>query len=185
MLEEYEEDTSLGTPEEREQMKLHFYRRSLDSRRRTIERFGRDADSDILFWGVDKAFCYLDDYCRSKEAHRDREVTWDNVPSSLANLSDGSPYLQLKTTQLHLYYSRETLEKACRNGLFALIGDGLHKVAPTKLGEDTQLYTIHGVCHNEHEVPLAHALMKNKTQKLYEEVFGHLMNAFRSLGFIM
>ncbi|KIH47955.1 hypothetical protein ANCDUO_21980, partial [Ancylostoma duodenale] len=68
MLQEYEDDVSLGTAEERAAMRLHFHRRSLDSRRRTVER--------------------------SKEAHKDKMVTWNSVPPSLANLGDGSVFLQ-------------------------------------------------------------------------------------------
>ncbi|RCN45094.1 hypothetical protein ANCCAN_08904 [Ancylostoma caninum] len=148
MLQEYEDDVSLGTAEERAAVRLHFHRRSLDSRRRTVER--------------------------SKEAHKDKMVTWNSVPPSLANLSDGSVFLQAKTANLH---------KACKNGLMVLVADGMHKVLPRQLGDNTQLYTIHGVCRNGHQVPLVPATTKKKNKAVYEEVFGRLKQALNSLDY--
>ncbi|EYB89126.1 hypothetical protein Y032_0235g3166 [Ancylostoma ceylanicum] len=61
---------------------------------------------------------------------------------------------------LHIYYSEETLEMACRHGLFALVGDGVHSCQPSKMA---QLYTVHAVCGGGIEMPVLHAITSKKT----------------------
>ncbi|KAK6011158.1 hypothetical protein OSTOST_23768, partial [Ostertagia ostertagi] len=74
---------------------------------------------------------------KSKAFHKVRGMTWDNIPESFSRLHDGTRFLQLKTAQ-----------KAYRNGLHALVADGVHQILPEQLGDHSQLYTIHGVCNN-------------------------------------
>ncbi|RCN35981.1 hypothetical protein ANCCAN_18146 [Ancylostoma caninum] len=109
-------------------------------------------------------------------------LTWDNIPENFAYLSDGTPFLQEKTATLRSYYSVDTIRKACEKGLRALVADGVHKILPAQLGDQAQLYTIHGVCESGHKVPLVHALTKNKTQATYEKIFGRLQQELQTLA---
>ncbi|KAL6723730.1 hypothetical protein Aduo_018706 [Ancylostoma duodenale] len=86
--------------------------------------------------------------------HKEEEIALDNVPDSLAILSDGSKFLQFQTPTFQMYYSKETI-----------------KVLPRKLGDNAQLYTIHGVCNNAVEVPLLHAVTTKKTVQTYARIF--------------
>lgn len=122
---------------------------------------------------------------KSKEVHRDRAVTWENIAETFACLSHGTPFLQAITTTLQIYYSVNTVR--LRGGL-----------APTPMWLSkqwpTQLYTIHGFCESGHVVgfwiwesvvrrkiqfsryiPLVHALIKDKTQFTLERIFGQLL----------
>ncbi|VDP62798.1 unnamed protein product [Heligmosomoides polygyrus] len=86
------------------------------------------------------------------------------------------------TADVHIYYSCTTIKKAYENGLFALVADGVHKILPTQLGDQAQLYTIHGVCSNGHEIPLLYALTRAQRESTYELVFSCLERELRSLG---
>ncbi|RCN49965.1 hypothetical protein ANCCAN_04001 [Ancylostoma caninum] len=86
------------------------------------------------------------DLVRATNAHRDKLVTMEKVLSYLANLWDGSTFLQELLPRMHIYYSDLCLEKACRNGLRALVADGVHSKAPRGLKRNSQLYVVHGVC---------------------------------------
>ncbi|KAK6029612.1 hypothetical protein OSTOST_04276 [Ostertagia ostertagi] len=119
---------------------------------------------------------------RSKAFHKVRGMTWDNIPESFSRLHDGTRFLQLKTAQVQIYCSRRTIEKAYRNGLHALVADGVHQILPEQLGDHSQLYTIHGVCNNGVEVPLFHALTRNKTETTYRMIFGYIEGEFVALG---
>ncbi|CAJ0590211.1 unnamed protein product [Cylicocyclus nassatus] len=72
------------------------------------------------------------------------------------------------------------IQRAVENGLYALSGDGIHQLNPrSKRGsgvrmEEGQVYTIHGVCQGEFEIPLLFAIMRNKTEQDYIVVFNKL-----------
>ena len=109
---------------------------------------------------------------RSEEVHKDKAETWDNIPQHLAHMEDCSAFVQFSTVDLQIFFSSKTvkvlvqnlllssrsstsiniLQKAYENGLFALVSDGVHKMLPHCLGDNSQLYTIHGVCRNGEEV---------------------------------
>ncbi|RCN36028.1 hypothetical protein ANCCAN_18095 [Ancylostoma caninum] len=69
--------------------------------------------------------------------------------------------------------------KACRNGLFALVGDGVHNYQPPKMA---QLYTVHAVCDGGIEIPILHAVTAKKTVATYEKIFSHLRPHLQSHG---
>ncbi|EYC27330.1 hypothetical protein Y032_0009g653 [Ancylostoma ceylanicum] len=150
------ENPAHGNPTEREEMTAYLHRHGLEARRRTI--------------------------ARSKEMHRDRMLTWENIPENFAYLSDGTPFLQERTATLQIYYSVDTIRRVCEKGLRALVANGVHKILPTQLGDQAQLYTIHGVTESGHEVPLVHALTKNKTQATYEKIFERLQQELQTLA---
>ncbi|RCN32163.1 hypothetical protein ANCCAN_22040 [Ancylostoma caninum] len=64
-----------------------------------------------------------------------------------------------------------------------LVADGLHKVLPRQLGDNSQLCTIHGGCRNTHQMPLVCAITKSKNKSVHEEVFGRLKQALISLDY--
>ncbi|KAL6739025.1 hypothetical protein Aduo_012518 [Ancylostoma duodenale] len=58
---------------------------------------------------------------------KDMAVTLENIPEELSFLRDGTRFVQEQDPELHIYYSERTKnEKACTNGLFALVADGVH-----------------------------------------------------------
>ncbi|KHJ88793.1 hypothetical protein OESDEN_11404 [Oesophagostomum dentatum] len=79
----------------------------------------------------------------------------DNVPDELALLRDGTRF------------------KACDNGLYTLVADGVHTKQPKTL---VQLYCIHVVYGGGIEVPLVYALTARKLEETYETIFTHLQN---------
>ncbi|VDP49052.1 unnamed protein product [Heligmosomoides polygyrus] len=156
MVQKALENPSIGSPAEREEVTANLFRHGHESRRRAITR--------------------------SKAVHKDRTISWNNIPREFAFLPDGSRFLQLMTADVHIYYSCTTIKKAYENGLFALVADGVHKILPTQLGYQAQLYTIHGVCSNGHEIPLLYALTRAQRESTYELVFSCLERELRSLG---
>ncbi|CAJ0602174.1 unnamed protein product [Cylicocyclus nassatus] len=109
-------------------------------------------------------------------------VTMDSVPSYLANLSDGSPFLQVKERGMHVYISDASVEKACKNGLSVLVADGVHSKAPRCIKKGSQLYVIHGVCRGGFDVPLLYAIMEKKDKQSYETVLSHLKTHLLRFG---
>ncbi|KAL6735817.1 hypothetical protein Aduo_006224 [Ancylostoma duodenale] len=68
-------------------------------------------------------------------------ATMTYIPATLSILPDGN-----------------TVQMAARNGLHTLVADGVHSFQPPPLKRKGQLYTVHGVCHNDVEVPLLYAI---------------------------
>ncbi|KAK6060499.1 hypothetical protein COOONC_01839 [Cooperia oncophora] len=166
MLEEYEADGTMRA-EDRQEMMLSFHRGNLNSIRSAIAKYF----ADMLYFVI-----------MAQAYHKVKGITWDNIPQSLSHLRDGTQFLQLRTPQLQLYYSLKTIEKAYHNGLCVSVADGVHKIMPEKLGDHSQLYTIHSVCNNGLEVPLFHALTKNKTEAMYKTIFEHIRQVLVTLG---
>ncbi|XGW34745.1 hypothetical protein V3C99_018621, partial [Haemonchus contortus] len=81
---------------------------------------------------------------RAISSLKDKEVTLDNIPEELAQLSDGTTFVHEQDQELHVYYSERTIEMACTNGLYAIVADGVHTKQPKEL---MQLYCVHGVCN--------------------------------------
>ncbi|EYC22299.1 hypothetical protein Y032_0017g3270 [Ancylostoma ceylanicum] len=108
------------------------------------------------------------------------QVSLTNVPPSLAQFRNGSLFLHEGPSEdIHIYYSEKTIELACRNGLFALVGDGVHTYQPKKM---EQLYTVHAVCEGGIEMPVLHAITAKKTTRVYEKIFSHLRTQFQRHG---
>ncbi|EYC25454.1 hypothetical protein Y032_0012g1902 [Ancylostoma ceylanicum] len=84
---------------------------------------------------------------RSVEKHDRPTATLDDVPERLRTLMDGFNFLQYSRQGLYIYYSKDTIKAAVDNGLVALVADGIHKLPPEELGDNGQLYTIHGICN--------------------------------------
>ncbi|VDM83903.1 unnamed protein product [Strongylus vulgaris] len=82
--------------------------------------------------------------------------------------------------QIHIYMSQGIVQRAVDNGLFALVGDGIHQLNPrSKHGagvriEDGQVYTVHGICRGGYEIPLLFAIMRNKREQDYVLIFEKL-----------
>ncbi|KAL6730130.1 hypothetical protein Aduo_001125 [Ancylostoma duodenale] len=103
-------------------------------------------------------------YSRSVRAQR-REANMEVIPGDLQNLPDGSRFLHIKRPDLHSYYSEEVIQKACENGINALIGDGVYKLNPKTAPvhvEKGQLHTIHAACNGETEFPILYAVTRSK-----------------------
>ncbi|VDN31094.1 unnamed protein product [Cylicostephanus goldi] len=104
----------------------------------------------------------------------------DNVPDELRYLPDGSLFLQVQESELHIYISRSIVKLAVDNGLSALIADGIHQLNPrSRTGsgirmEQGQVYTVHGVCSGGFEMPLMFAIMRKKREEDYRVVFEKL-----------
>ncbi|XGW34744.1 hypothetical protein V3C99_018621, partial [Haemonchus contortus] len=112
---------------------------------------------------------------RAISSLKDKEVTLDNIPEELAQLSDGTTFVHEQDQELHVYYSERTIEMACTNGLYAIVADGVHTKQPKEL---MQLYCVHGVCNGGVEVPLLYSMTARKTEDVYLRIFGHLKNLF-------
>ncbi|KAK6734095.1 hypothetical protein RB195_017707 [Necator americanus] len=114
------------------------------------------------------------------------EVDMNNVPDPLRILPDGRTFLHYQQPTMHIYYSEDVIKRAIDNGLWALIGDGIHKLNPrSKRGssvrmEEGQLYTIHGVCRGGFEVPLLFAITRRKREEEYVIVFEKMKQALES-----
>ncbi|KAL6724258.1 hypothetical protein Aduo_019162 [Ancylostoma duodenale] len=111
--------------------------------------------------GLEMAELFNDRECESRMRHISRlinthkkdDVTLDNVRDWLAVLPDGSKFL-LQIPTFQMYWFKVTIKKTVDNGrLKALFADGIHKVLPKKLGDNAQLYTIHGVCNGRIKAP--------------------------------
>ncbi|KAL6730061.1 hypothetical protein Aduo_001057 [Ancylostoma duodenale] len=98
---------------------------------------------------------------RNVEKHDRPRATSDDVPEGLRTLMDGSNYLQYSRSGLYIYYSKETIKAAVDNRLTA---HGMHKLPPEELGENGQLYTIHGICNADIDVPIFHILTRKKNE---------------------
>ncbi|KAL6735804.1 hypothetical protein Aduo_006211 [Ancylostoma duodenale] len=123
-------------------------------------------------------------YSRSVRAYR-REVNMEVITEELQNLPDGSRFLHIKRPDLHLYYSEEVVQKACENGINALIGDGVHKLNPKTAPvhmEKGQLYTIHATCNGEMELPILYAVTRSKKVQTYRTIFGALKEVLDRFG---
>ncbi|CAJ0594890.1 unnamed protein product [Cylicocyclus nassatus] len=81
-----------------------------------------------------------------------REVTMTIVPEALQTLAEGETFLLVQEPDLHIYMFQIIVKQAVENNLFALVGDGIHKLNPrsrrgTAVGmEGGQAYTIHEIC---------------------------------------
>ncbi|KAL6740493.1 hypothetical protein Aduo_013844 [Ancylostoma duodenale] len=75
---------------------------------------------------------------------------------------------------LHIFNSVETIQEACRKGLYVLVADGTFGMHPVEAGKKAQLYCIHGVCSGGVEVPLLHSVTDRKTIAVYKKIFGHI-----------
>ncbi|KAL6729504.1 hypothetical protein Aduo_000552 [Ancylostoma duodenale] len=107
------------------------------------------------------------------------------IPEDLQNLPDSSRFLHIKRPDLHLYYSEEVIQKACENGINALIGDGVHKLNPKTAPvhmEKGQLYTIHAACNGEMELPILYAVTRSKKAQTYRTIFGALKEVHNRFG---
>ncbi|KAL6726796.1 hypothetical protein Aduo_008730 [Ancylostoma duodenale] len=143
------------------------------------QMFEQKLDESDLLYGEDIAMgLYASGYEQRRQAIsrainslKDRAVTLENIPEELSFLRDGTRFVQEQDPELHIYYSERTIEKACTNGLFALVADGVHNKQPKSL---TQFYCVHGVCDGGVEVPLLYALTARKTEGTYRRIFGHL-----------
>ncbi|KAK6044590.1 hypothetical protein COOONC_17906 [Cooperia oncophora] len=141
---------------ERDEMLYYFYREGYVSRRSTIAR-------------------------ATAKLH-DTRVNMEVVPREYAFLRDGTAFLQYKTADLHIYFSRSIIEKAAGAGLHALVGDGVHDLQPDATNKTGQLYTIHGVLVNSVDVPLLFAITRRKNQRVYETIYGNLKDAIVAAG---
>ncbi|KHJ91042.1 hypothetical protein OESDEN_09103, partial [Oesophagostomum dentatum] len=101
-------------------------------------------------------------------------ASMEHIPPQLRLLPDGSSFVHEMEPTQHIYYNRGTIERAARNGLHAIVADGVHSFQPRQLGRQGQLYTVHGVCRNGVEVPLLYAVTCKKTEQAYTTIFGHL-----------
>ncbi|RCN30103.1 hypothetical protein ANCCAN_24130 [Ancylostoma caninum] len=141
--------------------------------------FEQKLDVSKLLYGEDTAMgLYASGYEQRRQAIsrainslNDRVVTLENIPEEFSFLSDGTRFVQEQDPEVHIYYSERTIEKACTNGLFALVADGVHTKQPKSL---TQLYCVHGVCDGGVEVQLLYALTARKTEGTYRRIFGYL-----------
>ncbi|CAJ0598398.1 unnamed protein product [Cylicocyclus nassatus] len=109
-------------------------------------------------------------------------VTMDNIPSYLANLWDGSAFLQVKEHGMHVYISDSSIEKACKNALSVLVADAVHSKAPRCVKKGSQLYVIHGVCRGGFDVPFLYAIMEKKDKQAYETVLTQLKTHLLRFG---
>ncbi|RCN29649.1 hypothetical protein ANCCAN_24592 [Ancylostoma caninum] len=92
-----------------------------------------------------------------------REVNMKVIPEDLQNLPDGSRFLHIKRPDLHLYYSEEVIQKACENGINALIG--VHKLNPKTA-----------------PLPILYAVTRSKKVQTYRTIFGALKEVLDRYG---
>ncbi|RCN33075.1 hypothetical protein ANCCAN_21096 [Ancylostoma caninum] len=119
---------------------------------------------------------------RAINVHKDKTVTMNNVPEIAAQLADGSKFLHEQNGDFHVYYSEETMQRACRNGLHAIIADGMLSLHRKELGRHAHLYCIHGVCAGGVEVPILFAITAKKTAKEYTKIFNHVKDQISNSG---
>ncbi|CAJ0593381.1 unnamed protein product [Cylicocyclus nassatus] len=110
--------------------------------------------------------------------HRDKTVTMSNVPDHVTALPDGTSFLHEKGGEFHVYYSEDTIKKACQIGLHALVADGMFSLHPKELGRQAQLYCVHAVCTGGVEVPILFAITQKRTVKEYRIIFNHIKEQF-------
>ncbi|EYC28699.1 hypothetical protein Y032_0007g3367 [Ancylostoma ceylanicum] len=146
-------------PEMWAEMVSHHYRRGTVSRRSAIKRVLKTHRSD------------------------ETVATMDHIPDSLSRLPDGSMFVHRLEPTLHVYYNSNTVQMAARNGLYALVADGVHSFQPRQLKRKGQLYTVHGVCRNGVEVPLLYAISSKKTEQVYTTIFRHIRDEFNASVF--
>ncbi|VDP41799.1 unnamed protein product [Heligmosomoides polygyrus] len=106
--------------------------------------------------------------------NRDRAVTMESVPDSLALSADRTRFLHYHTPDMHIYYSENIIRRACDNGLDTLIADGIFGMHPRD--RNGQLYTIHGVCNGKVDVPLLFAITDRKSESVYTMIWSTLFN---------
>ncbi|VDO86919.1 unnamed protein product [Heligmosomoides polygyrus] len=111
---------------------------------------------------------------RNIACHSGEAVSMLHVPDALAFHSNSAQFLQVQSSELHIYCTVETIELACRNGLGALVADGMFSMHPDVKEKNGQLYTIHGVCSDKAHMPLLHAITDRKTQATYRAIFSEL-----------
>ncbi|RCN50503.1 hypothetical protein ANCCAN_03357 [Ancylostoma caninum] len=99
-------------------------------------------------------------------ANQEAQATMESVPDHLQFFWDGSLFVHRLEPTLHVYYNRNTIQMAARNGLQVLVADGVHSFQLRQLRREGQLYTVHVVCKNGVEVPLLHAISSKKTQEV-------------------
>ncbi|KAK6048343.1 hypothetical protein COOONC_14152 [Cooperia oncophora] len=112
-------------------------------------------------------------FARATAKLHDRRVTMDNVPREYAFLRNGTPFLQLMSPDLHIYYTPDVIAKACRVGLRALVADGVHDLQPQITNKRGQLYT---------GFPLAFAIALRKNQRMHERIFRAVRDAIIAAG---
>ncbi|KAK6031803.1 hypothetical protein OSTOST_02036, partial [Ostertagia ostertagi] len=117
-----------------------------------------------------------------------------NVPPDYAFLADGTPFLQLLTPELHIYFSAASIERACRCGLQALVADGVHDLQPNATNKTGQVYIIHGVVANSVDMSLLYAITLSrlqcklcafafwKNEQMYDTIFGTTRDAIAAAG---
>ncbi|RCN45762.1 hypothetical protein ANCCAN_08212 [Ancylostoma caninum] len=99
-----------------------------------------------------------DAYSRAVNSHVERDVSLEHI----------------QLPGLHIFYSIETIQEACRQGLYALVADGTFGMHPVEAGKKAQLYCIHGVCSSGVEVPLLYSVTDRRTIAIYKKIFGHI-----------
>ncbi|KIH47824.1 hypothetical protein ANCDUO_22111, partial [Ancylostoma duodenale] len=87
------------------------------------------------------------------------------IPDTFSILPDGSMFVHRLESTLHMNYNSNTLQMAGRNGLHTLVTDGVHSFQPRQLKQKGQLYTVHGLCCNDVEMPLLYAISSKKTEQ--------------------
>ncbi|VDO63799.1 unnamed protein product [Heligmosomoides polygyrus] len=149
------------------------YRKLLDNvnNSRTLTREEKD-EILIFLHNYERRRCTI-----GSVASRGVTVTMENIPKSLALHANGELFLQKRTSTMHIYYTQEIIELACRNGLGALVGDGMFSMHPCTKEKNGQLYTIHGVCEGKVHVPLLYAITNSKTYSTYAAIYGELKGA--------
>ncbi|RCN30468.1 hypothetical protein ANCCAN_23760 [Ancylostoma caninum] len=122
--------------------------------------FKQKLDESELLYGKDIAMgLYASGYEQRRQA----------ISRAINSLKDKA--LTLETKPENTLFLEGWYAKACTNGLFALVADGVHTKQPKTL---TQLYFAHSVCDEGVEVPLLYALTARKTEGMYRRIFGHL-----------
>ncbi|VDP21125.1 unnamed protein product [Heligmosomoides polygyrus] len=91
-----------------------------------------------------------------------------HVPDALFRFhANNARFLQVQSPELHIYYTVETIELACRNGLGAL--KPMICFLCIVKEKNGQLYTIHRT-----HVPLLHAITDKKSQATYRAIVSEL-----------
>ncbi|CAJ0599924.1 unnamed protein product [Cylicocyclus nassatus] len=157
-IEQYE-----GEDENKKNDMLYYYHREgFVSRRRTIRR--------------------------AIKATEDPSCSMEHVSRIHSTLRNGSRFLQYQSRDLHMYYTVDTIEVLClqivtqmdvfqmaqRQGLYALVADGVHDLQPDATNKIGQLYTVHGICSNTRDVTLLYAITTKKNLRTYELIFQQL-----------
>ncbi|RCN34673.1 hypothetical protein ANCCAN_19492, partial [Ancylostoma caninum] len=109
-------------------------------------------------------------------AAQKRTVELDNIPDDIALLPNGGNFVHVQRSDLHIYYSEEVISKAMANGLYVLIGDGVHKLNPKTIPDRMdkgQLY-IQQMFSVKLQVPILYAITRRKTVATYKAIFRQL-----------